>query len=232
MSFNNSPLLAMPPLASTPNSLHRHRESGDAGNHGSNTTQDSSINTAPNFQIPFQPTPVQHGPTPLTFGFGFGSSIGSPSGSLSTPTAGPSTTPQWGQSSFSHMSPSHRNSPSSRGASAISGKRNETKRRRDSEDDDDSDDDMEGGREKSASPMSYNLVIASKQALPKRMRAGIGAVGMINLDDSRASYHRGASALIDNNAHNSASTSASAATDKMDLGKILCEYDCLFCESR
>lgn len=224
MTFNNSPLLAMPPLASTPNSLYRHREAGDAGNHGSNTQQDSSINTTPNFQIPFQPNPVQHGPTPLTFGFGFGSSIGSPSGSSSTPIAGSSNTLQWGQSPLSHMSPSNRNSPSSRGVSAISGKRNETKRRRDSEDDD-SDDEMEGGREKSASPMNHNRVIASKQALPKRMRAGIGAVGMINLDDSRTSNTKGGAALGDDHISSSASASPCAATDKLDLGKILCEYD-------
>jgi hypothetical protein len=219
MSFNNSPLLAMSPLAAAQNNnLHRHRETPGSGN----PQQESGTSNAPNFhQIPFQATPVQHGPTPLTFGFGFASSIGSLS---SASAAGPSTMPsqQWGQTSLSHMSPSHRHSPSSRNVSAVSVKRNETKRRRDSEDDD-SDDDMEGNsREKSASPMSYSRIIASKQALPKRMRAGI-AVGSINLDDSRTAHTPRSGLSMDNHSSFNASTSTSAASDKVDLGKILCE---------
>ena len=225
MSYNNSPLLAMSPLApSQSNNLHRHRETGEgssSSNYGSTPQQDAVNASTSNHlhQIPFQATPVQHGPTPLTFGFGFASSIGSPS---SAAAAGPSSaiTQQWGQT---HMSPSHRHSPSSRTVSAMSAKRNETKRRRDSEDDD-SDDDMDGNsREKSASPMSYNRVISSKQALPKRMRAGI-AVGSINLDDSRIVHSTRSGLHHDNQSSSNASASTGAATDKMDLGKILCEW--------
>jgi hypothetical protein len=213
MSFNNSPLLAMAPLASPNNGLHRH-QSGQ-GSSSSSSQQDSNTSAVVNkfHQIPFQATPVQHGPTPLSFGFGFGSSsICSPS---STSMNQSGTTSQWGQSP-SHMSPSIHHSPSSRALNTAPGKRSETKRRRDSEDDD-SDDDMEGGREKSASPMSYNRVFASKQALPKRMRAGIGAVGMTDLNDSRPS-----SSVKPSMAASDQSASGSTyAVDKMDLGRIL-----------
>lgn len=208
----------MAPLTSS-NGLHRHQagESSGGQQDASNTND-----VAPKFhQIPFQATPVQHGPTPLNFGFGFGSALGSPP---STQSIGQASSLQWGQSPQTSqiMSPSHRYSPSSRGSTtAVSGRRNETKRRRDS-DDEDSDDDMEGGREKSASPMSHHRVIVSKQALPKRMRAGIGAVGMINLEESRSS--RGTATPTDNTGHTiSAGPSTSSAIDKMDLGKILCE---------
>ncbi|UZJ53836.1 hypothetical protein CBS101457_003156 [Exobasidium rhododendri] len=173
--------------------------------------------------IPFQATPVQHGPTPLNFGFGFGSAIGSPS----TQFASPSASSQWGQSPQHPqiLSPSHRGSPSSRGgATAYLAKKSETKRRRDS-DDDDSDDEMGEGREKSASPsISHDRIFSSKQALPKRMRSGIGAVGMINLGDSRSS--RGIGTPTDSNlANTSTGTSSSASIDKMDLGKVLSTLD-------
>ena len=207
MAFHNAPLLAMPPLTSPNNNVHRHREAGEAGEMGAETNATPSL-----YQIPFQATPVQHAPTPLTFGFGFGAGPSTPSSGAPASTMGL----QWGQTPYMpspSMSPSAlRHSPSSRGLAAVSGKRSDAKRRRDSEEED-SDDDMEGAREERASPMSYNR---KQQALPKRMRAGIGAVGMINLKESRMPSSVRSSAPP-------AESSSSATVDKMDLGKVLCE---------
>lgn len=223
MSYYNSPLLAMSPLTTQSNGLHRHRDTPDgssynaASNNGQQEGSSSSVNM---HQIPFQATPVQHGPTPLTFGFGFGSSIGS---SSAAPAMTASTSGQWIQP-LTQATPSPRHNAATRQASAAFEKRrSETKRRRDSISDD-SDDDMEGGREKSASPMSYNRVISTKQALPKRMRAGLGAVGLLNLNESRSASPRVPSAQqIENAQSPGAGPNAGSAIDKMDLGKILCE---------
>lgn len=227
----------MPPLASTPptpSSLHRHASHDSPATHlqpdGSSSSSSSTTlapNTQASHQIPFQATPVHHGPTPLSFGFGFGSS------GSSTPQSS-ALHQQWGQPSTatptSHFSPSSARfaSPSYQSVPSTS-RRSEAKRRRD-DDDGDSDSEMDTAgpsREKSGSPLSNRPMASSRQTLPKRMRAGLGAVGLMSLDEgaTRQSPSLPASTASSKSAPSESGTGRQTSmADRVDVGRILGEF--------
>lgn len=209
--------------------------------HGGSASSSSSSSTAwgatagPSsssmHQIPFNAAPVQHGPSSLTFGFGFQpSASSSPAPSSSSqplhphPWAMPATSPRGRVPAPSHTS----------------ARRGEGKRRRGSTPESDSDNDTmaDATRERSGSPGSNSGLGASgtssrmmarsrpQQAFPKRMRAGLGGIGLMSLDEGAARSRVGNSGFAtpaqpQQQQSQVRAAQAAASANKVDVGKML-----------
>lgn len=149
-----------------------------------------AVAAGPSHQIPFNSAPVHHAPSPLGFGFGFGSSFGGNNTAANSPAS---------TSAASHMfgTPQASVPPSALSPS----RRSDAKRRRDSDDAQDQvDDDEDMGH---SQRNRFNADAFSphhdhkRSVLPKRMRAGLG-FGLVNAEPLHVSQASSSASPLSN----------------------------------